>query len=413
MITLRRLEELNIPGMARGFWPLARRERGAYPQGSVTSEQRGQRPKEPARPGIFSFSERLRTILLLAVTAAFTWAGAAHGAVAHDPGKKLVFMTDEAGHLALRLNYAGKCMLDQVVVRGGEVVPPETGVCSAIKVGNQWHTTRVGLPSPTVTVSGSTVTVEDIRFGGGGIEVTEAWQFAVEAGRIVWRIERTYHSGGTLEDTYFPGWDFNDLKTWTGALLGHGGVAWTKLFDSPHASYGVHAGPVTFWNRDKRACLRITPSVASPKQLALRFTRQPSGILSFNYSVTDRDLAPKHGHSRFLHGAQDLWAPFSVAPSKLSVEYSLAALDYDAAYDRAHSPILMAGPSGRSATPSRGSERWTNTSTAAMGITATVPCCTNRGSPSSAWRLTIPPTFGPTRTRWTSSVNTLSALMAG
>ena len=45
--------------MARGFWPLARRERGAYPRGSVTSEQRGQRPKEPARPGIFSFSERL------------------------------------------------------------------------------------------------------------------------------------------------------------------------------------------------------------------------------------------------------------------------------------------------------------------------------------------------------------------
>jgi hypothetical protein len=35
--------------MAQGFWRLARRERGAYPQGTVTSEQRRQLPKEPAR----------------------------------------------------------------------------------------------------------------------------------------------------------------------------------------------------------------------------------------------------------------------------------------------------------------------------------------------------------------------------
>ena len=35
--------------MTQGFWGLARRERGAYPQGSVTSEQRRQPPKKPVR----------------------------------------------------------------------------------------------------------------------------------------------------------------------------------------------------------------------------------------------------------------------------------------------------------------------------------------------------------------------------
>ena len=35
--------------MARGCWRLARRERGAYPHGSATSEQRRQTPKDQVR----------------------------------------------------------------------------------------------------------------------------------------------------------------------------------------------------------------------------------------------------------------------------------------------------------------------------------------------------------------------------
>ena len=45
--------------VGEGFSAQTRRERGAYPQGSVTSEPRRQRPKEPARPGIDSSSIRL------------------------------------------------------------------------------------------------------------------------------------------------------------------------------------------------------------------------------------------------------------------------------------------------------------------------------------------------------------------
>src|ERR1700730_11117613 len=50
--SLRGLAKIKLPFMAQGFWPLARRERRAYPaHGSVRSEQRSQRPKDQARMG--------------------------------------------------------------------------------------------------------------------------------------------------------------------------------------------------------------------------------------------------------------------------------------------------------------------------------------------------------------------------
>ena len=56
-------------------------------------------------------------------------------------------MADAEKNLVLRLNYDGRCMLDQVLVRGREVVPAATGVCSGIQVAGQWYTTR-SIPTP-------------------------------------------------------------------------------------------------------------------------------------------------------------------------------------------------------------------------------------------------------------------------
>ncbi|MBI4325162.1 MAG: hypothetical protein HY674_07840, partial [Chloroflexi bacterium] len=262
----------------------------------------------------------------------------AHGAVTHDAAQRTVRISDASGSLSLRLNYDGKCLLDQVVVRGRQVVAPDTGVCSAIQVAGRWHATRTAIPSPRVTVARDSVVVRDICFGGGGVELKETWRFKVHADRIVWRIERTYLSGGMLDDTAWPGFDFSDMRTWTGALLGHGGVAWCKLFDSPNASYGVHTGAITFWSTEKRACLRIIAKAQDREKIAVRFSRQPSGIFSFNYGVTDQELTTKHGNSRFLHQQQDVWAPFKVSPGRVSVEYTLFSHDYEQAFDRGTFP---------------------------------------------------------------------------
>ena len=219
----------------------------------------------------------LLNALLVTASAAMEPAG-----VIHDVQNKRIMMSDAGHHLVLRLNYDGRCLLDQVSVRGREVVGGDTGVWSAIKSGDQWFTTRADIPTPQVTVTSNTVVVTGIRFGGGGIAVAETWRFTVHGDRIVWRIDRTYASGGTLEDTGFPGWNFQDMSVWTGALLGSGGVAWSKLFDAPNASYGVHNGKVTFWNQDQRACLRIVPNSPTDSKIAVRFSRQPSGIFSLN-----------------------------------------------------------------------------------------------------------------------------------
>ncbi len=92
--------------------------------------------------------------------------------------------------------------------------------------------------------------MRDIVFGGGGVQVNESWEFTVEADRVLWQINRDYATGGGLGDTYFPGWDFQSMSTWTGGLLDNGGVAWNKYLETPNATYGAHAGGVTFWNRE-------------------------------------------------------------------------------------------------------------------------------------------------------------------
>ncbi len=252
--------------------------------------------------------------------------------VVHDAQKKTVTLADAEKRLVLRLNYGGKCLLDQVRVCGQDVVPASTGVCTGIQVAGQWFTTR-SIPSPSVAVTENTAVLKDIVVKGGGVELHETWTFTVRSDGITWRIEREYLTGGTLDDTYFPGWDFND-RAWTGALLGTGGVAWFKLFDAPTASYGVHTGPATFWNKENNACLRIVPTASAGRHLAVRFSRHPQGVISCNYSATEEELPPKHEQYRFFRDRQDIWAPFKVAPGRTAVELALSGLDYARIYGR-------------------------------------------------------------------------------
>lgn len=255
------------------------------------------------------------------------------GGVIHDVQNKQVTLSGAGQDLVFRLNYNGRCLLDRVSVRGRQVVGADAGAWSAIKSGNQWFTTRTNIFTPQVEAASNRVTVTGIRFGGDGVAVSETWRFTVQGDRIVWRIDRTYSSGGKLEDTGFPAWQFQDMSVWTGALLGSGGVAWGKLFDAPHASYGVHNGKVTFWNQDQRACLRIDPTSPTGSKIAVRFSRQPSGGFSCNYSITENEVIPKHGHSRFRRDRQDIWQPVTINPGAVSVELTLSALDYDEVYD--------------------------------------------------------------------------------
>ncbi len=262
-----------------------------------------------------------------------TTLAAEQGTIHQDVERKLVTLADAQGRLALRLNYDGRCVLDQVIVRGREVAA-EPGVASGICLDGRWFTTRSGIATPRVAIKKHTLTVTGIIFGQPGSEIRETWQFTVQADRIVWRITRKYSTATILDDAAFPEWDFSNMSTWTGGMLDNGGVVWNKYLETPNATYGAHAGAVTFWNREQNDCLRIIPSLPKDQYESVRFSHQPNGVFSFNYVVSGEDLKPKHDLNRFLPNRQDLWAPFQVKAGEISVEFALQALDYDQAYDR-------------------------------------------------------------------------------
>ena len=137
------------------------------------------------------------------------------------------------------------------------------------------------------------VIIDGIIFGEKGNQVSEKWIFQPDSDYIDWTIERTFQGNMTLEDTGFPEWSFNSMETWTGALLGTGGVAWCRFFDKVNASLGNHTGKVTFWNQENKACLSIDPSQPEGQHVAVRFSRQPDNRFTLNYSVTEDELTDK------------------------------------------------------------------------------------------------------------------------
>jgi hypothetical protein len=258
------------------------------------------------------------------------------GSIHLDTTQQLATLTDGQGDLVLRLNYNGRCVLDQVIVSGREVVG-DSGVSTGVRVNGQWFNTE-SIARPSVILDKNELKVTGISFGQPGVEIHETWQFTVKPDEIVWRITRDYPTNATMEDAAFPEWDFANLSTWTGGLLDNGGVLWSKYLDKTNTTYGGHFGTVTFWNTQSNDCLRIIPELPNNLFGAGRFSHQGNGTLSFNYIVSDNELKPKHKLNRFLANRQDLWAPFDVKPSTVSVQFTLKALNYSATYDRGTFP---------------------------------------------------------------------------
>ena len=311
---------------------------------AIVYRQRGMSSSSRRRwPGRGQFG---RWILLLSLAMSLAGGSSAlaagQGSIQQDAERKLVTLSDGQGQLTLRLNYYGRCVLDQVIVRGREV-EATSGVDSGISLAGHWITTQSDLATPRVAISKDTLTVTQIVFGQPGSEIQESWQFTVKADRIVWRITRNYSKATTLEDSAFPEWDFRTMATWTGGMLDDGGVVWNKYLETPNATYGAHAGAVTFWNREQHDGLRISATL--PKELhgTVRFSHQKNDVFSFNFVASDGELKPKHDLRRFLGDRQDLWAPFPAGAGEVSGEFALQALDYDQAYNRGNFQGLDGG----------------------------------------------------------------------
>lgn len=242
---------------------------------------------------------------------------------------------DGSHRLRLRLNLQHGCVVDGLDVKGTPVLDARRGLSSGIEVGGRWYTSQNLLQAPRVVTRGRRILVDGIVFGGGGVRVSERWTFDVGPGSIRWKIDRKYLSSGVLDDTAMPAATFRDMTTWTGALLGTGGVAWGKLFDAPNATYGVHTGAATFWNPRRDACLRFQAQDAPGSLQALRFTREPEGGFTMASEVTRSELKPKQDLALFRRERQDVWAPFPVSAGEtVSATFDLRSFDYSKAYGR-------------------------------------------------------------------------------
>ncbi len=254
------------------------------------------------------------------------------GSIHQDKEQKLVTLSDGQGQLVIRLNYNGRCVLDQVIVRGREVAD-DSGASTGVRMDGQWFSTK-NIATPDAAVGKNTLTVSGIKFGPPGAEINETWRFTIKPDQILWRITRKYSAEAILEDTAFPQWDFGAMSVWAGGMLDNGGVIWNKYLDKPNATYGAHFGSVTFWNSQSNDCLRITPNLPGGQFGAGRFSRETNGTFLFDYTVSSEEVKPKHDFRRFLGNRQELWSPFHVKPSEISVEFVLKAMDYDGTYDR-------------------------------------------------------------------------------
>lgn len=254
------------------------------------------------------------------------------GKIVSDPINKTLTMSDDNNQIQLRLNYKNRCMLDDVRIRGSQnIVSSVTGVCSAINTGGQWFTTRDGITTPDVVVNGNIATISNIKFGS----VVEKWIFTTHPDRIRWTISRKYLSDANVDDSYFPGWEFLSMQTWTGALLDNGAVAWCKFLETDCATLGQHASTISLWNKDTNSCLRIVPDKGEDKHSASRFSHQPSGLFTVCQSVTKQELSPKYNLSRYLSNKLDVWKSYNVNQNdSIGVTYDLIPLAYDTAYDR-------------------------------------------------------------------------------
>jgi len=251
--------------------------------------------------------------------------------VIYDAARHTASVRDGSGKLKIRLSFAKGCRLDRLDVMGREVVSPAKGLWSAVKFGGRWLTSANLAHPPKISATGNQLRISGIEYGEG-VRVVEGWTFTAKEDSIRWEIRRRYLDAGMLEDTAMPQASFSTMDTWTGALLGTGGVAWGKLLDAPNATYGVHTGLATFWNPASNDCLRFSTWGG---ERALRFTREADGSFAMAASVTAEPRGTKHDKARFQRHGEDVWAPFAVtAGQEASSAVELSAFGYQEAYGR-------------------------------------------------------------------------------
>ena len=282
----------------------------------------------------------MKAILIPLVSFLLSVPGVAAGdtpRIEHDPAQKTITLSDGGGGVLMRISYEKGCRVNRIQIMGRELFPQGGGVRSSMRESTASSSSAQPGP-PTVLVTDSIAEIKGITLGS----CSETWTFEPLDNGVKWRIDRAAASKFRVDEAFSPDWSFPDTSVWTGALLGNGGVAWFALFDSAHATYGVHTSEVLLWKKGEQAALRIAATSPTGEAIAVRFTRRQDDQLSLAFSLSQKALLPKHdtglNRRRYLPAREDIWAPFEIPQGTASVEYRIQAVDYKREYDPGNLP---------------------------------------------------------------------------
>ncbi len=253
--------------------------------------------------------------------------------VIHDGAAKTVTLSSASGDLVLRLDYAGGCSINRIMVNGIEVTGGGNAVFTGIQIDDQIFTSRQSTQEPSIIVRGNTVKIRSLQYGNETFGIGEEWSFTAGGKGIRWTITRNYLNQGLPEDNYFPCWVFNSMNTWDGALMDNGGVAWNRFLGEPGDAYGVSTATLTFWNRAANSCLRVRPVNDGQLFRTAVFSHGKNGGYSAVQNVSAEQAVTRYGLRRFIKTDSRVFAPAAVNPSAITQELDLQALKYDEEYD--------------------------------------------------------------------------------
>jgi hypothetical protein len=254
--------------------------------------------------------------------------------IVHDKANKTITLSDSPGNLMLRVNYSGGCILDKVIVKGREVTGNGNVVFSGIRLGDQLFSSKHCMVSPSITILNNSVIIDSVEFGNTAFPIEEKWIFKINGNDIQWQINRQYLNNGTIDENYFPCWQFNSMQIWDGAMLDNGGVAWNRFLDKPGDTYGTHAAALTFWNNAGNSCLRITPDNDPKAFRTATFSHESDDVFSVVQSSSTEPINTKYGLRRFLRTGQNVFEPIKISNSRITINYTLQTYSYDQEYDR-------------------------------------------------------------------------------
>ena len=251
--------------------------------------------------------------------------------------------------LQVTLDYNSKCEVTEMDVNGESILADNSGIYSEIRTTAGTYSTRKLAASPKIQTTKNKVILSNINYGDDKTPINETWTFIITETDIKFDIERTVLKPFVAEEVSFPTVNFNSIKTWDGAFLGYGGLAWFYLFNEKLCTYGVHTGSSVFWNSTTGNGLKVSAS-APGKQVASKFTRSNDDRLVYAVSLADTEMKYRYDadtkRRRFIRQKTDVWDSFRVTAGKYTEAVTFSWLNYREEYNRGH----LAGINGKQVT---------------------------------------------------------------